>query len=1040
MNRHFFHSVLFLTFNFFNSNYFAQPTKVAILDFENTSGKTEYDALAKAISSMLITDLANNIHPKKVEFFERSQLNKLLDEQKLQKSKNFDAKTAVDFGKLSGVNYVFVGSVFVLDGTCNFSSKLVDVQTSKILLAKEVSGTIVNFLQLKSQLAEAIAIQLNNPITLDPSYKDQSTTLSTINQYGKILTTMDQGDVDKAEQLREMLEETNPDFKYFKDLRNEISLLKEKLKLLEEKIDDAVENPYGLAVSLIEENNDLTKAKNYLTMFLNRNDYYSRNFPLNKKIFVYFQFARIYKRKNNYKIAFDYLDSCLQIDPYYLSALAVKFHYLIEDEKFNGNDNLKSILEISNKILSYSRESSKNFNSKVYRSTYLNDNGDCLNYNDLNCDFYSISIKIPKENGGTVFDLLDKDWNVKYPAVRIAIVSEVVDYLISKEKFELAQQIIQNSLGHLFKFYSDNLNIDSWGYVTFNNAFSDNSMNFNKPCERSLFENSLDDKSIFVEKNDEIYRHIDGNYNFYGLMRTYSYLKILNGNVTDAITILNYYLEILNSIDKKSENNYVQYEKYLIFRSLNRISLILNDDFNIDFNSKFKELSSNTFVENTIKSVFNVANSSELILSENTKYLEEITNYRQKEELIKLYYKQNELKNINDNKLTFQEIMNNLSQYEGKKVFLYCKYYNSDESYNNYSDNEYFKTVTLYTEKNELFESEKKMKLYISKSDSQFYSKLREGQKLSICIQLDLNAENVNGYVFYADTGWHYQNSKNNFKKFEKLDNGILSIKKSYLNENQFMLSMDELNKNKSFIQSKQIFIQSKISNIDNLINDYYSYISLEVDEDEKYQYPKGVICYMNKKLFQDELAKLKVGDTLSFVLTADIKNTNFIGVIDLLDFGKVDFQNSKNNISKVFELGALNTLDKQNFEHKLYTCLSTSSEQGHFNCYEKNAFGDVTTFYWYDYIALNNMAWSIAKKDVFAKKELEYAEKIAKRSCEIMFYLDHNSIDTYAYVLKKNNKKDDAKQLFMLAIKIAGSKNDINAVEKYTNRLKELE
>ena len=172
----------------------SQSFKVAILDFENTSGKTEYDALGKAISSMLITDLANNIHPKKVEFFERSQLNKLLDEQKLQKSKNFDAKTAVDFGKLSGVNYVFVGSVFVLDGTCNFSSKLVDVQTSKILLAKDVSGKIEAWLQLKSQLAEAIANQLNNPISLVPSYKDQSISLATINQYGRILTSMDVGD------------------------------------------------------------------------------------------------------------------------------------------------------------------------------------------------------------------------------------------------------------------------------------------------------------------------------------------------------------------------------------------------------------------------------------------------------------------------------------------------------------------------------------------------------------------------------------------------------------------------------------------------------------------------------------------------------------------------------------------------------------------------------------------------------------------------------------------------------------------------------
>lgn len=211
-------------------NGFAQTSKVAILDFENTSGKAEYDALGKAMSSMLITDLSNNIHPKKVEFFERSQLNKLLEEQKLQKSKNFDAKTAVDFGKLSGVNYVFVGSVFVMDGNCNIASQLVDVQTSKIVLTKEASGKIETWLQLKSQLAEAIAQQLDNPLTLDPSYKDQTTILATINQYGKILTTMDEGDMKKAEQMRSLFEETNPGFKYFNDLKEEIEKLRQQVE------------------------------------------------------------------------------------------------------------------------------------------------------------------------------------------------------------------------------------------------------------------------------------------------------------------------------------------------------------------------------------------------------------------------------------------------------------------------------------------------------------------------------------------------------------------------------------------------------------------------------------------------------------------------------------------------------------------------------------------------------------------------------------------------------------------------------------------
>ena len=132
-----------LVIMFFTSNNIcnAQAIKVAILDFENTSGKTEYDALGKAISSMLITDLANNIHPKKVEFFERSQLNKLLDEQKLQKSKDFDAKTAVDFGKLSGVNYVFVGSVFVLDDLVISSVNISQIPTLEL-------GEVINIDQL----------------------------------------------------------------------------------------------------------------------------------------------------------------------------------------------------------------------------------------------------------------------------------------------------------------------------------------------------------------------------------------------------------------------------------------------------------------------------------------------------------------------------------------------------------------------------------------------------------------------------------------------------------------------------------------------------------------------------------------------------------------------------------------------------------------------------------------------------------------------------------------------------------------------------
>ncbi len=327
----------------------AQSSKVAILDFENTSGKTEYDALGKAISNMLITDLAKNIHPKKVEFFERSQLSKLLDEQKLQKSKNFDAKTAVDFGKLSGVNYVFVGSVFVLDGTCNFSSKLVDVQTSKIILAKDVSGKIEAWLQLKTQLAESIANQLNNPITVEPTYKDQVTSLVTLNQYGKILTTMDGGDVDKAEQLRSVFQETTPDFKYFDDIKDDIEKLKQRVSELE-NVTDILTDAFELGEKA-EMKKDFASAIKYFNKFIKNPG--NLGYIENKKLYAYSKLASLQFYTGDYSNALENSRKAQLIYKYYPKANEIELMTLIKLD-YKNESNVKYYFIIDS--LSYWKE------------------------------------------------------------------------------------------------------------------------------------------------------------------------------------------------------------------------------------------------------------------------------------------------------------------------------------------------------------------------------------------------------------------------------------------------------------------------------------------------------------------------------------------------------------------------------------------------------------------------------------------------------------------------------------------------------------
>ena len=305
---------------------FAQTTKVAIVDFENTSGKIEYDALGKAISSMLITDLANNIHPKKVEFYERSQLNKLLDEQKLQKSKNFNAKTAVDFGKLSGVTYVLVGAVFVMDKTCVVTSNLVEVQTSKILLSKDISGNIEDFLKLKSQLAYAISRQLNNPITLNPSYTDQNISLATLNQYGKIINTMDGGDMEKAEQMRSLFEETNPDFKYFKDIKEDIEKLKQRVSELE-NVTEVLTDAFDLG-DRAEMKKDYQSAIKFFNKFLIAQG--NKGFTENKKLYAYSKLAKSQYLLGEYPSALDNSQKAQLIYKFYPEANETELMALIQ--------------------------------------------------------------------------------------------------------------------------------------------------------------------------------------------------------------------------------------------------------------------------------------------------------------------------------------------------------------------------------------------------------------------------------------------------------------------------------------------------------------------------------------------------------------------------------------------------------------------------------------------------------------------------------------------------------------------------------------
>jgi TolB-like protein len=88
-----------------------QALRVAVLDFENTSGIAKYDGLGKAMSSMLISDIEANVSPKRLQLVERAQIQKILKEQNFQASSAVDKTSCVKAGKLLGVKYLLVGQL-----------------------------------------------------------------------------------------------------------------------------------------------------------------------------------------------------------------------------------------------------------------------------------------------------------------------------------------------------------------------------------------------------------------------------------------------------------------------------------------------------------------------------------------------------------------------------------------------------------------------------------------------------------------------------------------------------------------------------------------------------------------------------------------------------------------------------------------------------------------------------------------------------------------------------------------------------------------
>jgi TolB-like protein len=114
-----------------------KKSNLAVFPFEDRNVKMEQAEIGETVSEMLITAL---IQTGSFKMVERTQMDKLLEEQALGLTGAIDDETAVEVGNLIGVDAIVVGSVSLFEKRLELDARVIDVNNGEVLTAASSSA------------------------------------------------------------------------------------------------------------------------------------------------------------------------------------------------------------------------------------------------------------------------------------------------------------------------------------------------------------------------------------------------------------------------------------------------------------------------------------------------------------------------------------------------------------------------------------------------------------------------------------------------------------------------------------------------------------------------------------------------------------------------------------------------------------------------------------------------------------------------------------------------------------------------------------
>jgi TolB-like protein len=170
---------------------------VAVLYFDNNTGDSGLDVLQKGFADMMVTDLSS---VQQLQLVEREKLQAIIDEQKLQRSRYFDPKTAVKLGKLAGAQYAVSGSFQAMEPQLRIDIRMFELRTGNVLVTGQVVGLKNKLFELQQQLVNRFIDGLQLKLSGAPRLRSRAPDLDTLLSYSKGIDLVDQGKLQEASQ------------------------------------------------------------------------------------------------------------------------------------------------------------------------------------------------------------------------------------------------------------------------------------------------------------------------------------------------------------------------------------------------------------------------------------------------------------------------------------------------------------------------------------------------------------------------------------------------------------------------------------------------------------------------------------------------------------------------------------------------------------------------------------------------------------------------------------------------------------------------